>query len=167
MKALLVLPWKRLRNCTILLISIVVFLVLVISMHFYFRYYMALVSFPICRTAAVNEEKCLFGDNNRRLNALERIENVTIFYRNENVKLARCSSVTGRRILISFASDCCEKSQVVNCKSALEVGGFDACVLFGPGSIDADFKRRHIDPLLQQSKRGFGFWVWKPYIILK
>ena len=94
-------------------------------------------------------------------------QNVIIYQRNENVTLPRCPTVTGKRILISFASDCCRRSQLLNCKTGLEVGGFDVCVLFGPESIDANFKRRVIDPLLQISQRGFGFWVWKPYIILK
>ena len=163
----------NLRICKKLCLGVTILAFIILTIIFkskisvHFRYYVALVSFPSCRTPVVNAEKCLFGDNNRRLNAVERINNVTVFYRNDDTKFERCSLITGRRILISFASSCCEKSQVVNCKTALEVGGFDVCVLFGPDSIDAGFKKRHIEPMLKINDTGYGFWVWKPYIILK
>jgi hypothetical protein len=52
-----------------------------------------------------------------------------------------------------------------NVKSALEVGGFDTAKIYIMDDIDDYFKAKnaHIFALV----RGSGYWIWKPYIILK
>ena len=120
-------------------------------------------------TVIESNEKPIREKNNNLtgLNGFKRINNVNVTIRMENSSLPRCPSVTGRRILINFGSTCCKNSQVINCKSGLEIGGFDLCISFGPESLDRDFTERCLTPLLKPIKRGYGYWVWKPYIILK
>jgi hypothetical protein len=38
--------------------------------------------------------------------------------------------------------------------------------LYNESNLNPDFKTRHKDKLILGS-RGFGYWIWKPYIILK
>jgi hypothetical protein len=52
-----------------------------------------------------------------------------------------------------------------NVKSALEVGGFDTAKIYTMNDIDDYFKSKNAHILNQP--RGSGFWIWKPYIILK
>ena len=71
----------------------------------------------------------------------------------------------GEKIHINYAHNCCEKSQPKNSKTAIEVGGFDRSIQYKYEDIDKEFadKNKHI---LSQG-RGAGFWLWKPYFILK
>jgi len=52
-----------------------------------------------------------------------------------------------------------------NVHSALTVGGFDTAKIYTMNDIDPFFlnKNKHILSL----PRGAGYWLWKPYIILK
>jgi len=52
-----------------------------------------------------------------------------------------------------------------NMKSALEVGGFDTAKIYTMDDIDDYFKAKNAHIL--NLSRGSGFWIWKPYIILK
>jgi hypothetical protein len=69
------------------------------------------------------------------------------------------------KILINYANNMYYSSQKNNTKTGLEIGGFDKCVEFGYNDIDDDFKSENIN-ILSQNK-GAGYWLWKPYIILK
>jgi hypothetical protein len=70
-----------------------------------------------------------------------------------------------QKILISYANDAFKESQKKNSKTGLEVGNFDRVIEYSPRDIDKKFyeKNKHI---LKQL-RGGGYWLWKPYIILK
>ena len=52
-----------------------------------------------------------------------------------------------------------------SCKSALEKGGFDVCIAFNETSLDEEFVDRNEQ--LMKAATGAGYWVWKPYIVLK
>jgi len=52
-----------------------------------------------------------------------------------------------------------------NMKSALEVGGFDTAKIYTMNDIDDYFKAKNAHIL--NLPRGSGYWIWKPYIILK
>ena len=54
---------------------------------------------------------------------------------------------------------------LINKKTALEVGKVDEYYSYGPKDIDKDFKERNKEILSR--KRGNGYWLWKPYFILK
>ena len=163
---------NRLSRCAIvlILISLVAFLLLIFVIQLGLQNRKTPPPLPLSPSPSSPEdinEKCPFEDGARYLNSVERIKDVSVIYRDESVQLPRCSSITGRRIAINFGSACCKNSQQINCKSAIKIGGFDICIMFGPESIDAEFKKRNIDPLLKHNKRGYGYWIWKPYIILK
>ena len=70
-----------------------------------------------------------------------------------------------QKILINYANKAFKKSQKLNTKTGLSVGNFDKAIEYGPKDIDKKFynKNKHI---LTQIPGG-GFWLWKPYIILK
>ncbi len=50
-------------------------------------------------------------------------------------------------------------------KSALETGKVDYFYAYGPKDIDIEFKLSNNDILSRN--RGNGYWLWKPYFILK
>lgn len=50
-------------------------------------------------------------------------------------------------------------------ETALSIGGMDVSVPCGLDDIDPEFIRAHRSIFLQP--RGAGYWIWKPYLILK
>lgn len=71
---------------------------------------------------------------------------------------------TRRRIAINYADRCCQKQQVQNCKSALEFGA-DECRMYSLHALDMEFIKANRVTLSQ--RKGAGFWLWKPYVILR
>ena len=69
-------------------------------------------------------------------------------------------------LLINFADGCCRRSQKNNCLTGLQYG-IRQCMMFNKQilKINPDFlaRNRHI----LRRKRGAGYWLWKPYIILR
>jgi len=49
---------------------------------------------------------------------------------------------------------------------AIEIGVFDSVLDYTPEDLPADFLLRHGE-FLEKNKRGYGYWLWKPYLILK
>jgi hypothetical protein len=70
-----------------------------------------------------------------------------------------------KKYLINYADKTYYNSQKHNSKTGLEIGGFDEVMSYNRLSLDEEFylKNKHI---LEQS-RGVGYWLWKPYLILK
>ena len=66
---------------------------------------------------------------------------------------------------ITFADNCCEHAKLKAVLSAIYPGGFDKTKIFDLNSMSAGFKKSH-SKILEQS-RGRGYWLWKPYVILK
>ena len=50
-------------------------------------------------------------------------------------------------------------------KSAFEIGKVDEFYDYGPQDVDFEFRQNNLDILSR--KRGNGYWLWKPYFILK
>jgi len=77
---------------------------------------------------------------------------------------------TAHLTAITYADGCCEKSRERNRQTALEVG-VDEARAYGRKEIahhkdlDAEWAERHADILNQ--KKGGGWWLWKPAMILK
>lgn len=71
------------------------------------------------------------------------------------------------RILINYADKGCEKvflkKQKKNCMTGLQ-HGFDMAIPYGPNDLDKEFCEKNKGIL--KHKRGAGYWIWKPYIIL-
>jgi len=65
---------------------------------------------------------------------------------------------------ITYASGCCEKSIERNRRSALSVG-VDAAHAYGFSDLAEDWAAAHASVLSQ--RRGGGWWLWKPYLILR
>ena len=68
-------------------------------------------------------------------------------------------------IAISYGDKNYQKQLYYNKKSALEVGQVDEYYSYGPEDIDEGFKEKNKDILSR--RRGNGYWLWKPYFILK
>jgi hypothetical protein len=55
-------------------------------------------------------------------------------------------------------------AQILNSETALSVAGFDQTVKYNLDKLPAEFKEKHKDYF--NFKRGAGYWIWKPWIIL-
>lgn len=69
------------------------------------------------------------------------------------------------KVLINFANRFFAKSQQLNTRSALAVGGFDKAISYTPKDIDRRFYREN-RRILSRVK-GAGYWLWKPYFICR
>lgn len=68
-------------------------------------------------------------------------------------------------IAISYANRKYKKQLEVNKKSALEIGKVNEYYSYSPNDIDPDFKNKN--KYIFSLPRGNGYWLWKPYFILK
>jgi len=64
---------------------------------------------------------------------------------------------------ISYAHGCCAKALQRNRDTALAVG-MDQVFAYGQQDLDPDWAARHASVLRQ--KKGGGWWLWKPHVIL-
>ena len=74
-------------------------------------------------------------------------------------------SLPFKKFFITFAESCCEISKKRALKHALGVGGFDFAVAHDMCSVRPGFRRAHRDILFR--RKGAGYWLWKPHLILK
>ncbi|MEH7249334.1 hypothetical protein V7114_21460, partial [Neobacillus niacini] len=70
------------------------------------------------------------------------------------------------KILINYSDNNFKTSQARNTKSGLKKGGFDKVIEYGPEKLDKSFYKEHAD-FIENNKRGGGYWIWKPHVILK
>jgi len=70
-----------------------------------------------------------------------------------------------KKIIINYAHAGFFNSQDTNVQSAIDIGGFTDGVKYRIEDLDEHFVRKNHHILSQ--KRGAGYWLWKPYIILK
>lgn len=68
------------------------------------------------------------------------------------------------KYLLNYANITCYKSQQNNRLTGLTIGNFDQCICAGVKDIDSTFYEKNKAILSQ--RKGAGFWLWKPYIIL-
>ena len=71
-----------------------------------------------------------------------------------------------KRIICSFANKCYSNSFVRLNNQIKEINFFDLCYLYNEDNLGAEFKESY-SSLLIDGSRGFGYWVWKPHLILK
>src|SRR2546429_4391927 len=71
-----------------------------------------------------------------------------------------------KKILVTFADSRLTKARNRFVKQALELAFFDQLKVFDEHMLDEDFKSRH-RAHLKRGVRGFGFWCWKPQVILQ
>ena len=68
-------------------------------------------------------------------------------------------------VAISYSNEKYQTQLKYNKKSAIEIGKVDEYYEYGPNDIEYEFKQKNKDIL--SKKRGNGYWLWKPYFILK
>ncbi len=70
-----------------------------------------------------------------------------------------------RVIAISYSDKNYSMSKKLNLITAKYIGKADCIIAYSPDDLDVDFRRNNSDILSRQ--RGAGYWIWKPYILLK
>lgn len=65
---------------------------------------------------------------------------------------------------ITYGNEKYNSAKSLNCKMAKKYGA-DKVISYGPEDIDEDFKRTNAT--IWNAPRGGGYWIWKPYILLK
>ena len=70
-----------------------------------------------------------------------------------------------KKHFITFAHNCCEKSKSRAVSSALTKGGFDNARFFNMSDLSSKFRQTH--KVILRGTPGAGYWLWKPYILLK
>ena len=74
-------------------------------------------------------------------------------------------SLPFKKYFLTFAESCCTISKKRAVKHALEVGGFDIAKAHDMCSVKAAFRKAHRHILFR--RKGAGYWLWKPYLLLK
>jgi len=69
------------------------------------------------------------------------------------------------KILINYANKKFINSQKLNSSTGKTIGGFDRVISYGRKDIDEVFYQKN--KMILENPRGAGYWLWKPYIILK
>ena len=83
-------------------------------------------------------------------------------YKHYNIS---ATEIKARKLFITFGHNCCLYSKRRALQHATSVGGFDFVRSFNLYSLASNFRQTHADIL--KTRRGAGYWLWKPYILLK
>lgn len=78
--------------------------------------------------------------------------------------LNKSNSYEGKRVLINFSSNGYKECQWINSQTGIQYG-FDEIYSHNMSNLDKDFVIKNKNIL--SYKKGAGYWLWKPYIILK
>lgn len=70
-----------------------------------------------------------------------------------------------KKILINYAHNLYYESQNHNSLTGIEIGGFSDTIKYNSSFLDEEFVSKN-KTILSENK-GAGYWLWKPYIILK
>lgn len=68
-------------------------------------------------------------------------------------------------ILINYADRRYYNSQRKNSQTGKNIGKFDRVIAYSRKHLDINFQKKN--RLILNNNRGAGYWIWKPYIILK
>ena len=68
--------------------------------------------------------------------------------------------------LVSFGDASCKGAKKRLLRQSRKSGYFEKVWVWGEGDLDADFVARNENRLLAGS-RGFGYWLWKPQVVLQ
>ena len=77
----------------------------------------------------------------------------------------KAKDIEAKKYFITFAHKCCNKSKVKAIESARDPGGIDFATVHDMNSLSEKFRHKHSGIL--KTRKGAGYWLWKPYIILK
>jgi hypothetical protein len=73
--------------------------------------------------------------------------------------------MSGKKYICAFADNRLKPTLVRFGKQAKEMGIYDGIFLYTENNLDKDFRKFFKDKL--KIGRGFGYWVWKPRVILQ
>ena len=109
----------------------------------------------------------LIEERNRHNFIFNRFLNETKSLYNKNTKNPEINQFENKSKIIAISySNSIYQTQLQYCKkSALEIGKVDEFFGYKPRDIDYEFRRNNTDILSRN--RGNGYWLWKPYFILK
>lgn len=68
-------------------------------------------------------------------------------------------------VAINYSDEKFKSSQKYNTKTAYKKGHVDKVIEYSPKDIDKEFFEKYYDIL--SCPRGGGYWLWKPYLVLK
>lgn len=89
---------------------------------------------------------------------VEKIEKLQYY----NVK---ASSIKARKYLLTYGHNCCETSKEIAVNEAIESAKVDIAEALDSSALSVPFQISHSNIL--RRRKGAGYWLWKPYIILK
>ena len=69
-------------------------------------------------------------------------------------------------LLINFAHQCCRRAQQQNCVTGL-ANGIQQCLKLNMRVFDHDHGFFKMNEHILLQKRGAGYWLWKPYVLLR
>lgn len=81
------------------------------------------------------------------------------------VNSTQAKDIKAKKYFVTFGCNCCAKATVNATKAAKFPGGFDFTLIHDLNSLSQTFRDAFSGILWQ--KQGCGYWLWKPYIILK
>lgn len=84
---------------------------------------------------------------------------------NLNKFIRPCKIYRNNIRFITFADEKVYKNDRI-LTEAENSGFFKECLAFSPKDFDMDFINKHYK-FIQAYKRGYGYWIWKPYFILR
>ncbi|WP_144605198.1 hypothetical protein [Algoriphagus algorifonticola] len=68
-------------------------------------------------------------------------------------------------VLVNYSNSNFKTAQIFNSISGVLLGGFDKVISYCFEDLEIEFVEKNQDHF--QKSRGGGYWVWKPYVILK
>lgn len=86
-------------------------------------------------------------------------------FKNFVIKISKKIQIKPKIIAISYGNRKFQRQIQINKLSALKIGKVNEYYCYGPNDIDPEFRYKNKDILYR--KRGNGYWLWKPYFILK
>ena len=75
------------------------------------------------------------------------------------------STIRARKYLLTYGHNCCEQSKTRAVNEAIDVAKVDFAEALDLSALSIEFQLSHSNIL--RRRKGAGYWLWKPYIILK
>lgn len=72
---------------------------------------------------------------------------------------------TERKYFVTYGNEFYTQSKKRILEEAKYFKIFDECIGYEPNDLDSEFKKANYDIL--SKKRGAGYWIWKPYVVMK
>ncbi len=148
---------KNLFICIILLITIIIFVVIVI--YIFHTILSKERNVYHNKILTLNEEKEIIETKNQIIKKEFKDFKKSIIEAKEKINNKT------KIVAISYGNQQYQRQLKFNEKSALEIAKVDEFYGYGPEDIDEEFKKKN--EYILSKGRGNGYWLWKPYFIVK